>query len=123
MNLHCVGINHRTAPLEVREKLWFSAQEARSLVQSLHERQLPECVLISTCNRTELYYTTRDESSNGSPMWTVLANHKGASGAGGDHFYTIGSLNAVKHLFNVASGIDSMVVDRKSTRLNSSHRT
>ncbi|HEY6192915.1 MAG TPA: glutamyl-tRNA reductase [Bacteroidota bacterium] len=110
MNLHCVGINHRTAPLEVREQLWFSAQEARSLVQSLHERQLPECVLISTCNRTELYYTTRDESSNGSPMWTVLANHKGASGAGGDHFYTIGSLNAVKHLFNVASGIDSMVV-------------
>ena len=56
MNLHCVGINHRTAPLEVREKLWFSTEEVRSAVQSLHEKQLPECVLISTCNRTEVYF-------------------------------------------------------------------
>jgi glutamyl-tRNA reductase len=110
LNLHCVGINHRTAPLEVREKLWFSSQEVRAAVQSLHEKQLPECVLISTCNRTELYYTTRDDASNGTPLWTELVQHKGASGAGEDHFYSIGSLNAVKHLFNVASGIDSMVV-------------
>jgi glutamyl-tRNA reductase len=110
MNLHCVGINHRTAPLEVREKLWFSSEEVRSAVQSLHEKQLPECVLISTCNRTELYYTTRDESANGAPMWTALAHYKGASGVDGGHFYSIGSLNAVKHLFSVASGIDSMVV-------------
>ncbi len=105
-----MGINHRTAPLEVREKLWFSSHEVKSLVQSLLEKQLPECVLISTCNRTELYYTTRADSKNGAPMWTVLARQKGATGAGAGHFYTIGSLNAVKHLFNVASGIDSMVI-------------
>ena len=111
MNFHCLGINHRTAPLEVREKLWFSPQEIRSVVPFLHRKRLPECILISTCNRTELYYTIREDSANGEPLWRTLAQQKEAAGSAGEgHFYSIGSLNAVKHLFSVSSGIDSMVL-------------
>jgi len=111
MNFYCLGINHRTAPLEVREKLWFSPEEIRSVVAELHQKQFSECVLISTCNRTELYYTIREDSANGEPLWRVLAHRKEAAGAvAEEHFYPIGSLNAVKHLFTVASGIDSMVL-------------
>jgi len=111
MNFYCLGINHRTAPLETREKLWFSAEEIRSVVPSLRQKQVDDCVLVSTCNRTELYYTIRDGSANGEPLWMRLAGHKQALGAvREEHFYMIPSLNAVKHLFNVASGIDSMIL-------------
>ena len=111
MNFHCLGINHRTAPLEVREKLWFSLQETRSVVPLLKQKALSECVLVSTCNRTELYYTFREESGNGETLWRALARHKQAGDEVGERFfYSIDSLNAVKHLFSVSAGIDSMVL-------------
>jgi glutamyl-tRNA reductase len=111
VNFHCLGINHRTAPLEVREKLWFAPQEARSAVSALHRNQFPECVLMSTCNRTELYYTTRGDAPNGEPLWKVLAEYKSAGAHVSDrNFYSIESLHGVQHLFNVAAGIDSMVL-------------
>ena len=56
MNIHCLGINHRTAPIEVRERLWFANGELPALLSSLKERAMTECALVSTCNRTELYY-------------------------------------------------------------------
>ena len=111
MNLYCVGINHRTAPIEIREKLWFSNEEVRSLLPMLKERYVKECILISTCNRTELYYVPPDQGTNGVPMWKILAEHKKAGSAVQEgNFYSLSSLNAVKHLFQVASGIDSMVL-------------
>jgi glutamyl-tRNA reductase len=70
-----------------------------------------ECVLASTCNRTELYYVPRPDSAQGVPVWKIMAGSKKAGAVVNDsHFYSIASLNAVKHLFRVASGIDSMVV-------------
>ena len=111
MNLYCLGINHRTAPLEIREKLWFSAEEHRLFLPTLKEHLVTECVLTSTCNRTELYYVPREDHTSEIPMWKVLAAQKKTEGVAGEtHFYTIPSLHAVKHLFGVASGIDSMVV-------------
>ena len=56
MNLYCLGINHRTAPIAVRERLWFSADEAGSFLKLLRGQSVEECALVSTCNRTELYY-------------------------------------------------------------------
>ena len=55
MKMYCIGINHTTAPIEVRERLWFSAGEVRGLLPVIRERFASECVLTSTCNRTELY--------------------------------------------------------------------
>ncbi len=111
MNIFCLGINHRTAPITVREAMWFSDAETRTLLPSLHERRIREAVLISTCNRTELYVVPEAQGLNGSPLWKLLADAKHAPATvTQEHFYTLESVYAVKHLYGVASGIDSMVL-------------
>ncbi len=109
MNIGCIGINHRTAPVEIREKFWFSAVEsARALSELFAKKLVREAVLVSTCNRTELYYIPGDV--NGSPLWTILARNKNGSDFEEKHFYNFTSAHAVRHIFSVASGIDSMVL-------------
>lgn len=108
-NIYCIGINHRTAPVEIREKLWFSDDETRSILLHLRQQGLSECVLISTCNRTELYF--RQSGSNIDAVWDILVSFKGVSGFERDrHAYVLRSLGAVKHLLKLAAGIDSMVL-------------
>jgi len=110
MNIFCLGINHRTAPVEIREKLWFSRDEIVSALETLQQNNLKELVLVSTCNRTELYYSFRGKIIDNQPLWKILAAQKKATGLGNENFYSLSSLNAVKHIFGVASGIDSMVL-------------
>lgn len=111
MNLRCAGINHRTAPIDVREKLWFANDEIRSFIPILKQGIVSECVLASTCNRTELYYVPLDSSPPGVPIWKMLTMNKNAEAVVDEsHFYSLSSLNAVRHLYRVASGIDSMVI-------------
>ncbi len=111
MNLFCLGINHRTATIDIREKMWFSADETRSALTRLRELHVQESLLVSTCNRTELYYVPFENKSNGAPLWNTLATFKQAEQFVEEkHFYLLSSLNAVKHICNVASGIDSMVL-------------
>jgi glutamyl-tRNA reductase len=111
MNIFCTGINHRTAPIEVREKLWFSNNEIVSFLDVLKQKNIKEVVLVSTCNRTELYYSYKDELITNDPLWQTIVLQKNATDyIGSDNFYTLSSLNAVKHIFGVASGIDSMVL-------------
>lgn len=111
MNIHCLGINHRTAPIEIREQLWFSNDEVHSFLPLLKDVHMTECVLVSTCNRTELYYLPRNGEDKGTPYWKMLATHKRAgSDVQQHHFYGLTSLNCVKHLYNVAGGVDSMVL-------------
>jgi glutamyl-tRNA reductase len=111
MNIFCLGINHRTAPIEVREKLWFSSQEIPPVLAALKARSMKELVLVSTCNRTELFYVPREEEAVDRGLWKTLAAFKGAEESVHEgHFYTISSLRAVKHLYGVAAGIDSMVL-------------
>ncbi len=111
MNIYCVGINHRTAPIDVRETMWFSNDEMRSLLPALREHRMKEAVLVSTCNRTELYFVPHDQGLNGEPVWQFLADQKNSRGmVQKEHFYALESSYAVKHLYSVASGIDSMVL-------------
>ncbi|TAK59950.1 MAG: glutamyl-tRNA reductase [Bacteroidetes bacterium] len=111
INLFCVGINHRTAPVEVREKLWFSVDEAKALISSTKQQKFSEAVLVSTCNRTELYFVPKGQYPNGMPMWQTLSALKHASGiTGEEHFYHFASHNAVRHLLRVSSGLDSLVL-------------
>ena len=113
MNVHCLGISHRTAPIDVREKLWFSGDEAASVLSSLREKYFKELVLVSTCNRTELYYVPGEAYGglNGEPLWKILASYKHAENSVQEnHFYSMSSLDAVRQLFGVVSGIDSMVI-------------
>lgn len=117
MNIVAVGINHRTAPLEVREKVWYSNDEIRNAIVELKNKYFSECFLVSTCNRTELYGIPK----NGSPvaedhvlieqLKDFLITFKSASPlVDRKHFYHFFSVGAVQHLFKVASGIDSMII-------------
>lgn len=89
MNIFCLGISHRTAPIEIREKLWFSDDEIRTVLPRLKEMPLKEVVLVSTCNRTELYCIPNAPDTNGEPLWRTLAGFKNTGTAVHDkHFYT-----------------------------------
>jgi len=108
MRLFAFGINHRTAPLALREQVVFHAE---NLVQALRDlvdqRPVKEAAIISTCNRTEVYCHT-DE-----PAFAVhwLANyHQLKAQHIEPHLYELPQEHAVKHAFRVASGLDSMVL-------------
>jgi glutamyl-tRNA reductase len=121
MPIVCVGINHRTAPVALRERLSFSAGEqrdalARGLLRDVGSRVgITEFALLSTCNRTELYAAAgdvtrrfRDVPAELAPM---LARLRGVDPAiFAEHVYAHASTRAVWHLCRVASGLDSMVL-------------
>lgn len=108
MQLFTFGLNHHTAPLDVRERVVFNAE---NLVQALHDlvarKRVKEAAIISTCNRTEVYCST-DE-----PLATVswLADYHRMKPQQLEPFlYHYPQDQAVKHAFRVASGLDSMVL-------------
>lgn len=111
MNLITIGINHRTAPIGVREKIWFSTDETKNILPQLKEKFFKECVLISTCNRTEVYGIPIDEVEEAKGVIGLLISFKDSGNiVKQDHFYELHSSLAVSHLFKVVSGIDSMVL-------------
>ncbi len=111
INIFCLGINHRTAPVEVREKLWFSPDEIKSFLASTKGIKFSEAVLVSTCNRTELYFIPKGNYPNGSPLWQYVSTVKNVNSVvQPEHFYHFTSFNALKHLLRVSSGLDSMVL-------------
>jgi len=106
--LLAVGISHKTAPLAVREALAFTAQELPEALTSLG-RRFGAAVLLSTCNRTELYVST--PGAEGRELIAALGELKGFPEPPDQaYFYILGPAEAAHHLFRVASGIDSMVV-------------
>jgi glutamyl-tRNA reductase len=104
--LTCVGLNHNTSPVEERERLAFSAVEVTDALALLADR-LTGAVLLSTCNRTELYTLAQE----GEGEW-LIDSLNGLKGANVErrHFYVLHHRAAVEHLYRVASGIDSMVL-------------
>jgi len=117
MNLALIGINHRTAVLDVREKLWFSDTELPGALAQLKNQFFTECFIVSTCNRTELYGIADVQKNPGSADTMVksagesLVNLKSASHTVlPHHLYRLFGCKAAGHLFKVASGIDSMVI-------------
>lgn len=108
MNLHALGINHQTAPVALREKVAFAAEALAPSLQAL--RALPgvhEAVLLSTCNRTELYARAEGD---GRALADWLARHPGAGEDLHAYLYHHRDGEAVRHLFRVASGLDSLVL-------------
>jgi glutamyl-tRNA reductase len=105
------GMSHRSASVEVREKVAFSPCASRSFLRRLKEGgAAAEAVLISTCNRTELYAVVEDEGAGGR-LFEALAAEKGLSrGFLERHSYWLTDDEAVRHLYRVASSLDSMVV-------------
>jgi len=107
MSLVVLGLNHRTAPIEVRERIVFDAPRLPAALASL--RGLPgvrEAMIVSTCNRTELY-CAGDASAEATAGW--LANESGGIRLA-DCLYRIEGADAVRHAFSVAAGLDSLIL-------------
>ena len=108
MPLFVVGLNHQSAPLEVREKVAFPEErQPEALADLAAQPGVAEAVLVSTCNRTELYCRAEDAA----PLHQWLERHAERSGVGlAGHLYSRAGEEAVRHAFRVASGLDSMVI-------------
>ena len=115
MNLRCIGIDHQSSSLEVRELLAFSPQQtAEALTAWLGQQPDIEAVLLSTCNRTEFYFASEtNEIPEIETAVKFLFSQKQGPEKGftlASHIFSLAGLDAVKHLFSVASGLDSMVL-------------
>lgn len=111
LNLYSIGISHHTASLEVRERMWMSRDETGGTLKHLHDRYFDECMLVSTCNRTELYGIGKNGSIPEDELKRFLIEAKSAGDAvKQEHFACSMSGDAVRHLFRVVAGIDSMVI-------------
>ena len=109
MSLYALGLNHTTAPLEVRERVVFSPDDlADALRDLIGARDVKEAAILSTCNRTEVYFHGDDPE----PVAHWLAGfHNLPAGARSRPTSTrCRSDQAVTHAFRVASGLDSMVL-------------
>jgi glutamyl-tRNA reductase len=103
-----VGMSHRGASVEVREKVALNAAEARGAIERLQElTRAREAVVLSTCNRTEFYLLEADADA-APAVWDLMATRLGAEASG--YGYVLRDREAVSHLFAVASGLDSMVL-------------
>src|SRR3990167_7587623 len=102
------GINHHTAPLVIREKLVFQADELPGALRALAEKTPgAEAVILSTCNRTEIYTTHTDHHK----LQQWMARHKNiAEPLFQQHSYAHHGRQAIKHMMRVASGLDSLVL-------------
>ena len=112
-----LGINHRTADVAIREKIWFSDDELRNFLPAMKEKFFEECFMISTCNRTELYGVTKAqvaditlEELSSSVIAEILSVKNAPPDIEQKHFYRLKDIAAVNHLFKVATGLDSMVL-------------
>jgi glutamyl-tRNA reductase len=104
----CVGLNHRTAPVEEREKVAFSPEQLPDALARLGE-ELGSAVILSTCNRSELYTTSDGDHAQMERLLGALAATKGTR-LDPRLAYFLAHDEAVRHLFRVATGIDSMVL-------------
>jgi glutamyl-tRNA reductase len=110
-NFLTIGVSHRTAPIDVRERLWLSREELRAVLPRLQDAFFKECAVISTCNRTEVYGIPNRETIEPVGLMRFLTDHKSVeSFVRPEHFYGYTDREAARQLFNVASGIDSMML-------------
>ena len=108
MSLHTLGLNHATAPLEVRERVAFGPDALTDALRDLTgARNVKEAAILSTCNRTEVYF------HGGDPQWVTrwLERVQNLSrDALAPYIYTLPREETVSHAFRVASGLDSVVL-------------
>ncbi|WP_037357969.1 glutamyl-tRNA reductase [Selenomonas sp. oral taxon 892] len=111
MQLLTLGLNHRTAPIDVRERVSFSREELRSGLMSLGEYDgLSGLVVLSTCNRTELYASVDDHECGGKALRQFLDDLAQGGDDLDEYLYTYVDDAAIQHLFRVASSLDSLVL-------------
>lgn len=112
MQVILLGVSHRTAPVELRERLDFSSRDLGAAVQALALRpSAAESVVLSTCNRSEIYVVSSDPARAREEVAAFLGEyHDLPQSAVTPHLFTHDNEAAARHLFRVAAGLDSLVV-------------
>lgn len=111
MELLMLGLNHKTAPIEVRERFAVSKQAVRSGLANLNEYEgLSEAVILSTCNRSEVYAVVEDVETDLSELKQFLFDLTGNEENIDVYLYSFEGEECIRHLFNVASSLDSLVL-------------
>ncbi|MBT8132824.1 MAG: glutamyl-tRNA reductase [Gammaproteobacteria bacterium] len=108
-SLHVLGINHRTAPVAIREEVAFDPeQQTETLTELKRFPGVNGAVILSTCNRTEIYCDVDTKQADKLADW--LAEHRGLSATAREALYVLDGAAAISHAFEVACGLDSMVL-------------
>jgi glutamyl-tRNA reductase len=112
MHLLLVGISHRTAPVELRERVDFQVRGVADALGALAARgSTREAVVVSTCNRAELYVACEEAMATRADLVKFLSDFNGVASADiAPHVYDVTDLDVARHLFRVAAGLDSLVV-------------
>jgi glutamyl-tRNA reductase len=112
MHLLLLGISHKSAPVELRERLDFQTRGLESALRRLSDRgSLSEVVVLSTCNRAELYAACEELDGARGELVGFLSQYHGVRvDEVMPHLYDLVDLDAARHLFRVAAGLDSLVV-------------
>ena len=112
MKLLITGVSHRTAPVEIRERLAFREETLPAALADLKSRPgVAEAVILSTCNRVEITVTTDDSVDPQNVVDSFLSDRKSLTPATiGPHVYRHEGRAAIHHLFRVAASLDSMVI-------------
>ena len=110
MHLTVLGINHHTAPVEIRGQVAFPPEQLQQALGELRALDnVQEAAILSTCNRTELYCANREETLDSLALW--LCRFHGLEGNTlCPHLYSYVGSDAVRHILRVAAGLDSMIL-------------
>jgi len=110
MQLAICGINHQTAPVHIRENIAFNDDVLAAALESLRQQtHVVEAVIVSTCNRTEIYCHLDEQNDTTIAEWLHTFQHQTANTLNEFLYYHTGE-DAIRHLLRVACGLDSMVL-------------
>ena len=112
MHLFLLGVSHKTAPVDLRERLDFSSRDVGAAVEALATRSSAiESVVLSTCNRSEVYVASaQPDRAHDEIVQFLTEYHQLPPEAFTPHLFARGDAEAARHLFRVAAGLDSLVV-------------
>ena len=110
MNLIAVSINHRTATVELREAVFLSEDEIRAVTKKAKENLFKEGLVISTCNRTEIFGLPANSDLTHQHIKNLITDIKSSKEISDENLEKYISRDALRHLFKIASGIDSLLV-------------
>ena len=111
MSVVVIGLSHRSSPVALRERFAFAGETIPHALASLRASLATEAVILSTCNRVEVYaVTTLAPEAAVAELKKFLLAHHAYDGALGDELYAFAEPHSLHHLFKVASGLDSMVI-------------
>ena len=110
-SLTVIGLSHRSAPVEVRERFWIGESRLYPALASLVSSPgIEEVVVLATCNRTEFILWASDLAVATESVRHYLEREHGLTQSGWEHFYHLAAADALEHVFRVAASLDSMVV-------------